>query len=84
MWSKNPFHLTQVKCSRYVKYIIIAISVWFYGYSNCSKINVYIKEKMAEWSAVSRGSIKKFLVVTVAYVFTDIPLVFGQLQPLLF
>ena len=33
---------------------------------------------------MSRGSIKKFLVETVAYVFTDIPLLFGQPQPLLF
>ena len=32
---------------------------------------------------MSRGSIKKFLVVTVGYVFTDIPLLFGQPQPLL-
>ena len=31
-----------------------------------------------------RGSIKKFLVVTVAYVFTNIPLLFEQPQPLLF
>ena len=33
---------------------------------------------------MSRGSIKKCIVVTVSYVFTDIPLVFGQPQPLLF
>ena len=33
---------------------------------------------------MSRGSIKKFLVETVAYVFIDIPLLFGQPQPLLF
>ena len=33
---------------------------------------------------MSRGSVKKFLVVTVAYVFTDTPLLFGQAQPLLF
>ena len=33
---------------------------------------------------VSRGSIIKFLVETVAYVFTDISLLFGQSQPLLF
>ena len=33
---------------------------------------------------MSRGSIKKFLVETVAYVFTDIPLLFGQPQSLLF
>ena len=32
---------------------------------------------------MSRGSIKKFLVLTVANVFTDIPLFFGQPQPLL-
>ena len=39
-----------------------------------------------EWpnELVSRGSIKKFLVVTVAYVFTDIPLFFGHPQPLPF
>ena len=33
---------------------------------------------------MSRDSIKNFLVVTVAYVFTDIPLFFGHPQPLLF
>ena len=33
---------------------------------------------------MSRGSIKKFLVVIVVYVFTDIPLLFGQPQSLLF
>ena len=33
---------------------------------------------------VSRGSIKKFLVNRAAYVFADIPLLFGQSQPLLF
>ena len=33
---------------------------------------------------MTRGYIKKFLVETVAYVFTDIPLLFGQPQPLLF
>ena len=33
---------------------------------------------------MSRGSTKKFLVVTVACVFTDIPLLFGQPQPLPF
>ena len=33
---------------------------------------------------MSRGSIKTFLVVTVAYVFTNIPLFFWQPQPLLF
>ena len=33
---------------------------------------------------MSRGSIKKFLVETVAYVLTDIPLLFEQPQPLLF
>ena len=33
---------------------------------------------------MSRGRIKKFPVKTVAYVFTDIPLLFGQPQPLLF
>ena len=33
---------------------------------------------------VSRGSIKRFLVVTVAYVFTDIRLLFEQPQLLLF
>ena len=37
-----------------------------------------------EWTVVSRGSIKKFLMVTVAYVFTDIPLIFEQPQPYLF
>ena len=31
-----------------------------------------------------RGSIKKLLVETVAYVFTDIPLLFGQPQSLFF
>ena len=31
---------------------------------------------------MSRGSIKKFLVVTVTYVFNDIPLLFRQPQPL--
>ena len=36
-----------------------------------------------EWTVVSRGSIKS-LAETVAYVFTDIPLLFGQLPPLLF
>ena len=40
--------------------------------------------KKKEWTAVSRGSIKKFLVETVAYVFTDIPLFSGQPQPLPF
>ena len=29
---------------------------------------------------MTRGYIKKFLVETVAYVFTDIPLLFGQQQ----
>ena len=33
-------------------------------------MNVYIRK---EWTVVSRGSIQKFLVETVAYVFTDIP-----------
>ena len=33
---------------------------------------------------MSRVSIKKFPVKTVAYVFTDIPLLFRQPQPLLF
>ena len=33
---------------------------------------------------MSRVSIKKFLVERVAYVFTDIPLLFGKPQPLLF
>ena len=42
------------------------------------------KKKKKNWAVVSRGSIKKFLVETVAYVFTDIPLLFGQPQPLLF
>ena len=37
-----------------------------------------------EWTVVSRGSIKRFLVETVAYVFTDILLLFGQSQPFLF
>ena len=37
--------------------------------------------KMKEWSAVSRGSIKRFLMETVVYVITDIPLLFGQPQP---
>ena len=45
---------------------------------------MYIKERMAEWTVVSRGSINKFLVVTVAYVCTNILLFFGQPQPLLF
>ena len=33
---------------------------------------------------MSIGSIKKFLVVTVVYVFTEVSLLFGQPQPLLF
>ena len=39
---------------------------------------------MAEWTVVSRSSVKKFPVVTVAYFFTNIPLFFGQPQPLIF
>ena len=30
---------------------------------------------------MSRGSIKRFLMETVVYVITDIPLLFGQPQP---
>ena len=63
---------------------IIVISVWSYSYSKCSETNVNIKERMADWTVVSRGSMKKFLVVTVTYVITNIPLYFGQPQPLLF
>ena len=40
--------------------------------------------KKKEWSVVSRGSIKRFLMETVVYVITDIPLLFGQSQPFLF
>ena len=40
--------------------------------------------KKKEWTVVSRGSVKRLLVETVAYVFTDIPLLFGQSQPFLF
>ena len=29
----------------YVSYIIIVISVWSYGYSNCSETNVDINER---------------------------------------
>ena len=42
-----------------------------------------MKERMAEWAVMSRGSIKKFLPVTVAYVFTNISLFFWEPQPLL-
>ena len=33
---------------------------------------------------MSRGSIKRFLMETVVYVITDIPLLFEQSQPFLF
>ena len=33
---ENSFHLTHVKCSRYIGDIIIVILVWSYGYSKCS------------------------------------------------
>ena len=36
LWAGNLFHLTQLQCSKYVRCIIIVISVWFYGYSECS------------------------------------------------
>ena len=84
MWSRNLFHLTQVQCSRYVRYIKIVISVWCYSYSKFSEANVFVKERMAEWTIASRCSIKKFLVLTVAYVFTNILSIFRQPQPLLF
>ena len=43
-------------------------------------LNEFVRKKK-EWSAVSRGSIKRFLMETVVYVITDIPLLFGQPQP---
>ena len=42
-WARNSFYLTPAKCSRHVRYIIIVISVWFYGYSKYSEMNVYIE-----------------------------------------
>ena len=78
VWARNPFHFI---CSRYVRYIIIVTSVWFYGYSKCSETSMYIRK---EWAVMSRGSIKMILVETVAYVFTGIPLLFGQYSPYFF
>ena len=43
---ESSFYLTKVKCSTYVSYIIIAVSVWSYGNSKCSETNVHLKERM--------------------------------------
>ena len=51
VWARNPFHLTQVQCSRHISFILIVIKIWSYGYSKCSDTNVDIKEK---WTVVPR------------------------------
>ena len=54
----------------YVSYTITVISAWCYGYSKCSEINLYIKERM---NCSEQRLSKRYQVETVTYVFTDIP-----------